>query len=346
MARLFALFLLATSAAAQPIVTITSITPSSGPVTGGTVVTIHGRGFSDMCPPPITPCGRIAVAFGGVDALSSTVIDENTIQAITPPHFPGVVDVTRSQAYGATILPASFTYLGEVTDAFEPLLLPIFLPTVHGALGSIFFSEAYFWATAGPDIPVFGLSQPPCGDPFFCGSRPQVDLTILPTRGPNVHGVYQTGNPGLVVWVPKGAANRLSASLRVRDLSRSSQTLGTSIPIIPETDFRTELFALLEIPLSGNFRNALRIYSIDRGVSAHVRIVQLDGLVVYREFDLALRDSADLFHPAYAQFTDFQPDQYSVARIEIEPLTPGKRIWAFVSVTNNETQQITMIAPH
>jgi len=31
--------------------------------------------------------------------------------------------------------------------------------------------------------------------------------------------------------------------------------------------------------------------------------------------------------------------------VEIAPLTPGLRIWALLSVTNNDTQQVTIITP-
>lgn len=31
--------------------------------------------------------------------------------------------------------------------------------------------------------------------------------------------------------------------------------------------------------------------------------------------------------------------------IEVVPITPGLRIWAFVSVTNNDTQQATLVTP-
>lgn len=31
--------------------------------------------------------------------------------------------------------------------------------------------------------------------------------------------------------------------------------------------------------------------------------------------------------------------------IEVVPITPGLRIWAMLSVTNNETQQVTLITP-
>jgi hypothetical protein len=33
------------------------------------------------------------------------------------------------------------------------------------------------------------------------------------------------------------------------------------------------------------------------------------------------------------------------ARIEIEPTLPDMRVWAFVSITNNETQHVTLVTP-
>lgn len=31
--------------------------------------------------------------------------------------------------------------------------------------------------------------------------------------------------------------------------------------------------------------------------------------------------------------------------MSVVPLTPGLRIWGFVSVTNNETQEVTLVSP-
>lgn len=33
------------------------------------------------------------------------------------------------------------------------------------------------------------------------------------------------------------------------------------------------------------------------------------------------------------------------ARIEVQPLTAGSRYWAVVSLTNNETQLVTLVTP-
>jgi hypothetical protein len=54
--------------------TILSVTPSSGPMTGGTVVQITGRAFTEGA----------TVTFGGVQATDVVVLDTATIQATTP----------------------------------------------------------------------------------------------------------------------------------------------------------------------------------------------------------------------------------------------------------------------
>jgi len=54
--------------------------------------------------------------------------------------------------------------------------------------------------------------------------------------------------------------------------------------------------------------------------------------------------------PGYIEIggiTDNLPELPNVRelRLEIEPLTAGLRYWAFVSTTNNATQQVTLITP-
>lgn len=39
------------------------------------------------------------------------------------------------------------------------------------------------------------------------------------------------------------------------------------------------------------------------------------------------------------------PASSPFVRVEVEPLGEGARFWAFVSVTNNETQHVTLITP-
>ena len=80
---------------------VTSISPNSGPPTGGTPVTITGNNFS----------GATAVQFGGNAATSFTVNSATSITA-TSPAGSGTVDVTVTNASGTSATSAvdQFTY--------------------------------------------------------------------------------------------------------------------------------------------------------------------------------------------------------------------------------------------
>lgn len=70
---------------------LAAITPSSGPVTGGTTVTLTGSGFT----------GATAVSFGFVPAASFTVVSDTQITAGAPAGL-GIVPVTVTTAGGTS----------------------------------------------------------------------------------------------------------------------------------------------------------------------------------------------------------------------------------------------------
>jgi hypothetical protein len=95
--------------AAKPLPTVTSVTPSSGPVSGGTSVTIAGTSFKKVK----------AVKFGSTDATSFTVQSQTSITAVSPPGATaGNVDVRVTTRQGTSPVSAS--------DTFE------FTPTITG----------------------------------------------------------------------------------------------------------------------------------------------------------------------------------------------------------------------
>jgi hypothetical protein len=338
LAALFA----ASTALALP--TITSVTPSSGPVAGGTTIIIRGSGFDTQCPPLPQPCGRIGVFIGTLDAASFTVLDTQTIQAVTPPQFPGSVNVGVAMPNGATQLKDAFTYTGEITDAFEPVLVPLYIPLVSGAFGSQFATSLSVWGTTATTVPVFGLGYPCCITTCILCANPKIfEITLRRDIAPKINfGTY--GSPGLLVWMPKGGFDQMAASLRVRDLSRASSDWGTALPLVPQREFRDGPLALLDVPMRSGFRDMLRVYSLDPDASVHVRAFRLDGSIA-KEFDLNLANGSDTFHPAYAQYGDFPAEDQELL-IDIQPNAAGKRLWAFMSVTHNETQHITIVTPH
>ncbi len=78
--------------------TLVSVTPNTGPVTGGTVVTITGTGFT----------GATGVFFGFLPAVSFTVNSDTQITAVTPLGFgPAPITVTTPGGIASGLF---FTY--------------------------------------------------------------------------------------------------------------------------------------------------------------------------------------------------------------------------------------------
>lgn len=87
-----------------PAPALLSVTPSSGPVSGGTPVTLTGTGFSS----PAT------VTFNGAPASSVVVVSSTTMTCVTPPHASGAVAVTVTIASGSAALAGGFTFVAEI----------------------------------------------------------------------------------------------------------------------------------------------------------------------------------------------------------------------------------------
>ncbi|HXH47937.1 MAG TPA: IPT/TIG domain-containing protein, partial [Terriglobia bacterium] len=84
---------------------LTSISPNTGPVTGGTTVTILGSGFQSGA----------RVTFGGIAAASVTLVSSTQVQAVSPVSPAGTVTiaVTNPDSQSGT-LDSSFTYYHTV----------------------------------------------------------------------------------------------------------------------------------------------------------------------------------------------------------------------------------------
>jgi hypothetical protein len=62
---------------------VTGVSPSAGPASGGTTVTVSGTGF----------LGANSVIFGGISGTNMTVLSDSQLRVITPPHSAGAVHV-------------------------------------------------------------------------------------------------------------------------------------------------------------------------------------------------------------------------------------------------------------
>lgn len=80
--------------------TLTSLTPASGPASGGTSVTVGGTNLASTT----------AVTFGGAGA-SFAVLNSSTLVAVTPPGSVGPVNVAVTTQGGGATVTDGFTYL-------------------------------------------------------------------------------------------------------------------------------------------------------------------------------------------------------------------------------------------
>jgi hypothetical protein len=285
-------------------------------------------------------CSDITVRAGGEPVESLTVDGDGAIWFTLPQLDQGLADVTVEKSDFISISPTAL-YVShhpeEELDVYERILFPV-LFDADGAFGSKWRSEAtvsnprpwYVWnyTTFGPE---------PCieGD---CGR------TIPPKDFVKHGGGYPRGK---LLWVPRPEAPDLALALRVRDVSRQAEGFGTQVPVVREKDMvHGSLIQLLDVPLDPRYRVKVRIYMIDPVLAPF-----LGGAVTIPRgdtrldlpFTLTRQDARN--EPYYAEVD--LPQGAVGERVRVEIRLPLDAIgWAFASVTNNETQQVTIVAPY
>jgi hypothetical protein len=88
--------------------TVSTISPNSGSINGGTAVTITGTNF----------VSGATVTFGGTAATNVTVVSGTSITATTPAHAAGAVNVVVTDSSGSGTLTNGFTYTTSVGIGF------------------------------------------------------------------------------------------------------------------------------------------------------------------------------------------------------------------------------------
>jgi uncharacterized protein YhjY with autotransporter beta-barrel domain len=126
--------------------TVTSISPTAGPTSGGTTVTLTGTNFT----------GVTAVTFGATAATGFTFINATTITATAPAGSAGTIDirVTTGGGTSATSAADQFTY---VTAPTVTAVSPTAGPTGGGTTVTI--TGSGFAAAAGTGAVKFGATN-------------------------------------------------------------------------------------------------------------------------------------------------------------------------------------------
>jgi hypothetical protein len=253
----------------------------------------------------------------------------------------------------ASLVMAAVSTSAHAAENYERMLLPLVISVQQGIPGA----EGSRWRTFlvgrnESDEFVHVTQTPDNTCPVLC--PPQ---TAQP-RSSFVPDIFPSPSvPAAFVYVEARNASHVYLQLRAQDLSRQAATWGTEIPIVREQDFKATSFQLLDIPVTPEFRQTLRIYGwgLDNGAPVRVRVFSQEDQTLYAERTLWLAgETGDSQHlpmvPAFAQILhiggELLPGEpVSRVRIEVTPAREGLRIWAFVSVTNNVTQHVTTVTP-
>ncbi len=105
---------------------VDAVDPPTGPLAGGTMVTIRGAGF--MAP--------LSASVGGVPLESVVVLDDGAVQGVTPAaDTAGPADVVVATSYGAAVGAGAFTYLPDQPGALDTLAIWTVTPPRGPATG-------------------------------------------------------------------------------------------------------------------------------------------------------------------------------------------------------------------
>jgi hypothetical protein len=285
------------------------------------------------------PCPLPEITFGGVSALNVVVLSPAMFRVTTPPHAPGAVEV-RVKSGERENRSHAFRYYAQdeppLSSLFERVLIPVYY-NGDGAHGSIWRTElalrnsnrypVQFWN------PVVGLPS--------IAPLSSHDFTLPAAAG------------GTFLYVPRESASGIHFHSLVRDVSREMEGWGTEVPVVRERDFAEDSLELLNVPLDRRYRRMLRIYST-RSLPAFVGLdvyAMETGAGLGQRYVPLLRETpcsaAGCDQPAFAvvDLDALMPDLPEEGRAGIT-ITASGPLWAFLTITNNETQQVTVISPH
>ena len=248
------------------------------------------------------------------------------------------------------------------TPDYERILVPVFFQGA-GALGSSWTTTVSI-ANSGTTAIRFAdanLEVQPCAAACACGQTNEVAIESV-----NRLCILNANPAGLILYRDKssGASEDVHFGGRIADVSRTSDTAGTELKIVRESELRAYRIVLPDIPIGANYRVALRVFDARPfpGIAVTMRIhdrADLFSSIV--EDGIPLTATTDVvngrpLHPSFAMIPDVaaaypQLAGHGVVTIELllpEPLISPPRppaYWAVTSITNNTTQQVTMVTP-
>jgi hypothetical protein len=292
---------------------------------------------------PFADCHDVSIRIGNTNVTNIQPASGGAATFDAPALPVGLYDVTLRRGDVDITSPAAvYVFEDFEVSIFERLLFPV-LDSVEGQNGSRWVSEAIV-SNPRPWFVENGNSIFPFVCVVFpCGSR------LSPRERMTFQGM---GYPhGAALLASRLEAREIGVSLRVRDVSREADGFGTELPVVREKDmFRNTTMTLLGVPRDPRYRVKVRMYALDpfffeARQSWRVVIEKADHTKSDQSFQVDRECSSCPDHPAYLEL-DLPPgatNEFSTVYIT----APQESFaWAFASVTNNVTQQVTIVTPN
>ena len=238
---------------------------------------------------------------------------------------------------------------------FSPFLLPLaptsMQPGSHGSMWRVDFAVAN---ESGTSLNLLTDASPP----LQCGPIATCAFQVPP--GATYAGVsLAVANPVVpaLLYSVRREVSPLAMSLRVTSTPEGEEE--TRIPVVAEDELLTDPTSLVDVRMtSPRRRTLLRLYDVDPspGSALRVRAYSFSGLLLADHVVPLLvpqqPSGGPAVFPGYAAVV-LDASFFSVAqlnpdlplRVRIDPMVPGQRYWAMVSMTSNSTNHVTLVVP-
>lgn len=233
--------------------------------------------------------------------------------------------------------PRTLAIDASTAPATTRLLVPVLVSNLPGAMGSVWQTDMWITNVSSQPI-VYGIN--PCNQACCCAE--------INTIGPQSTKRYAENRPQGRYF---GAADSIKLEVRLRDLTRNASSAGVNLPVVREDEFRADEMSLIAVPRDPRFRVLVRFYMLDKALPLSVDQIDASGNIVQTDQVQLNPPVGGLFAglaPAYGQLS-LDPGTQEAAepvRIRIKAIYPNTSFWAFASVTNNDTSEVTLILPH
>jgi hypothetical protein len=242
---------------------------------------------------------------------------------------------------------------------YEQVLVPITSTDIVGSNGSRWITDTWIANTSNEAADVLGpylspITSPPVAVPLHLPAGSSMTLPQPQSLAP------QSGREGELLGVPRVLGRKIAFNSRVHDTSRQAQTLGTELPIVRENEFADSVM-LLNVPGDSRYRLLLRIYTRTSDADVRVRADVLSALIPILDppiagplFERVVHLDAPVASGAGAIASFGKPGYVQMAiptfgvpmQIKVSSESgSANNIWAFLSITNNETQDVTLVTP-